>query len=208
MIHFQKKGGKAIAKIGYIRVSSQTQETARQEKLMQDYEVDKVFCEKASGKNTDRTEFKNMINYIREGDIVYVESISRLSRSIRDLLKIVDEFNSKGVKFVSSKENIDTTSPQGRFVLSIFAALSELEREQTLQRQREGIEIAKLQGKYKGRQPIKIDEIEFAKLYKQWKQGKITAVIFQKQLGLSASTFYRRVKNYEQKGLGYEERRK
>jgi len=208
LIHFQKKGGKAIAKIGYIRVSSQTQETARQEKLMQDYEVDKVFCEKASGKNTDRTEFKNMINYIREGDIVYVESISRLSRSIRDLLKIVDEFNSKGVKFVSSKENIDTTSPQGRFVLSIFAALSELEREQTLQRQREGIEIAKLQGKYKGRQPIKIDEIEFAKLYKQWKQGKITAVIFQKQLGLSASTFYRRVKNYEQKGLGYEERRK
>ncbi len=164
---------------------------------MQDYEVDKVFCEKASGKNTDRTEFKNMINYIREGDIVYVESISRLSRSIRDLLKIVDEFNSKGVKFVSSKENIDTSSPQGRFVLSIFAALSELEREQTLQRQKEGIAIAKQLGKYKGRQPIKIDEYEFQKLYKQWKSGKITAVIFQKQIGLSSSTFYRRVKDYE-----------
>ena len=197
MTQFSEKEEKTIAKIGYIRVSSQTQETARQEKLMQDYEVDKVFCEKASGKNTDRTEFKNMMNYIREDDVVYVESISRLSRSIRDLLKIVDEFNSKGVKFVSSKENIDTSSPQGRFVLSIFAALSELEREQTLQRQKEGIAIAKQLGKYKGRQPIKIDEYEFQKLYKQWKSGKITAVIFQKQIGLSSSTFYRRVKDYE-----------
>lgn len=201
MIHFQKKEGHRIAKIGYIRVSSQTQETARQEKLMQDYKVDKIFIEKVSGKNIERTEFQNMMNYIREGDVVYVESISRLSRSIRDLLKIVDEFNAKDVKFVSSKENIDTTSPQGRFVLSVFAALSELEREQTLQRQREGIEIAKLQGKYKGRQPIKIDEFEFQKLYKQWKQGKITAVLFQKEIGLSSSTFYRRIKEYEKGGL-------
>lgn len=168
---------------------------------MQDYKVDKIFIEKVSGKNIERTEFQNMMNYIREGDVVYVESISRLSRSIRDLLKIVDEFNAKDVKFVSSKENIDTTSPQGRFVLSVFAALSELEREQTLQRQREGIEIAKLQGKYKGRQPIKIDEFEFQKLYKQWKQGKITAVLFQKEIGLSSSTFYRRIKEYEKGGL-------
>lgn len=164
---------------------------------MHDYKVDKIFIEKASGKNTDRVEFKNLMNYIREDDIVYVESISRLSRSVRDLLKIVDEFNEKGVKFVSSKENIDTTSPQGRFVLNVFAALSELEREQTLQRQKEGIAIAKQLGKYKGRQPIKIDNNEFEKLYKQWKSGKITAVIFQKQLGLSSSTFYRRIKDYE-----------
>lgn len=163
--------------------------------------MDKVFCEKASGKNTDRTEFKNMMNYIREDDVVYVESISRLSRSVRDLLKIIDEFTEKGVKFVSAKENIDTSTPQGRFTLNIFAALSELEREQTLQRQREGIEIAKQLGKYKGRKPIKIDEIEFGKLYKQWKSGKITAVIFQKQIGLSSSSFYRRVKIYEQKGM-------
>ena len=167
---------------------------------MQAFAVDKVFLEKVSGKNTDRAEFKNMMSYIREGDVVYVESISRLSRSVRDLLKIIDDFNSKGVKFVSSKENIDTSTPQGRFTLNVFAALSELEREQTLQRQKEGIAIAKEQGKYKGRQPIKINEIEFEKLYRQWKQGKITAVIFQKQLGLSPSTFYRRIKKYEKEG--------
>ena len=197
MTQFSEKEENAIAKIGYIRVSSQTQETARQEKLMQAFAVDKVFLEKVSGKNTDRAEFKNMMSYIREGDVVYVESISRLSRSVRDLLKIIDDFNRKGVKFVSSKENIDTSTPQGRFTLNVFAALSELEREQTLQRQKGGIAIAKANGKYKGRQPIKINNNEFEKLYKQWKSGKITAVIFQKQMGLSSSTFYRRIKDYE-----------
>ena len=99
----------------------------------------------------------------------------------------------------SDKENIDTNTPQGRFVLSIFAALSELEREQTLQRQREGIAIAKSQGKYKGRQPLPIDWIKFGQLYEQWKSGTITAVWFQKEMGLRANTFYRRLKEYERK---------
>ena len=108
-------------------------------------------------------------------------------------------FCARGVTLVSSKENIDTNTPQGRFVLSIFAALSELEREQTLQRQREGIAIAKSQGKYKGRQPITIDWVKFGQLYEQWQSGKITAVEFQKQMGLRANTFYRRLKEYERK---------
>ena len=90
-----------------------------------------------------------MLEYVREGDTLYIESISRLGRSTRDLLNIIDVLQRKQVTLVSSKENIDTNTPQGRFVLSIFAALSELEREQTLQRQREGIAIAKSQGKYK-----------------------------------------------------------
>ena len=100
---------------------------------------------------------------------------------------------------VSSKENIDTNTPQGRFVLSIFAALSELEREQTLQRQREGIAIAKTQGKYKGRQSIPIDWLKFGQLYEQWKSGRITAVEFQNCMGLQANTFYRRLREYESK---------
>lgn len=98
---------------------------------------------------------------------------------------------------MSSKENIDTNTPQGRFVLSIFAALSELEREQTLQRQREGIAIAKSQGKYKGRKPIAIDWGKFGQLYERWKFGDITVVEFQKQMGLRANTFYRRLREYE-----------
>lgn len=191
----------AISKIGYVRVSSETQDTARQLAIMKEYKVDKIFEEKASGKNTDRKEFKKMMEYLREDDILYVESISRLSRSVRDLLKIVDELNSKGVKFVSNKENIDTTTPQGRFVLSIFAALSELEREQTLQRQREGIAIAKAAGKYKGRQRIQIDEELFKKYYKKWKAKEITAVQFQKKIGLIPETFYRRIRRYEAEGV-------
>ena len=89
-----------------------------------------------SGKNANRPELKAMLEYVRDGDTLYIESISRLGRSTRDLLNIIDVLQRKGVTLVSSKENIDTNTPQGRFVLSIFAALSELEREQTLQRQR------------------------------------------------------------------------
>ena len=125
--------------------------------------------------------------------------LSRLGRSTRDLLNIIDVLQQKKVTLVSSKENIDTNTPQGRFVLSIFAALSELEREQTLQRQREGIAIAKSQGKYKGRQPLPIDWIKFGQLYEQWQSGTITAVWFQKEMGLQANTFYRRLKEYKRK---------
>lgn len=190
-----------MSKIGYVRVSTETQETARQLKLMEEFGVDKIFEEKVSGKNTDRTEFKKLMEYLREDDVLYIESISRLSRSVRDLLRIVDELNKKGVKFISHKENIDTSTPQGRFVLSIFAALSELEREQVLQRQREGIEIAKAAGKYKGRQRIKIDEELFKKCYKKWKNGEITAVQFQEKVSLIPVTFYRRIKRYETEGV-------
>lgn len=164
-----------MSKIGYIRVSTIEQETARQEELLKSYSLDKVFEEKASGKNTERPELKKMLEYLREDDVLYVESISRLSRSIRDLLSIVDTLNEKSVQLVVIKENIDTTTPQGRFVLSIFAALSELEREQILQRQREGIEIAKAQGKYLGKQFKRIDEEVFLKSFTKWKAGDITA---------------------------------
>ena len=188
-----------MGKIGYIRVSTEHQETARQEALMKQYQVERVFAEKMSGKNADRPELKAMLEYVREGDTLYIESISRLGRSTRDLLNIIDVLQRKKVTLVSSKENIDTNTPQGRFVLSIFAALSELEREQTLQRQREGIAIAKSQGKYKGRQPLPIDWVKFGQLYQQWKSGTITAVWFQKEMGLRANTFYRRLKEYERK---------
>lgn len=183
-------------KIGYIRVSTEHQETARQEQIMKDYGVETIYLEKLSGKNTDRPQFNKMMNYLREGDTLYIESISRLSRSIRDLLKTVDILTEKGVALVSAKENIDTKTPQGRFMLSIFAALSELEREQTLQRQREGIAQAKARGVYKGRKPIAIDEKQFRAVCKQWTDGTITATKAMKRLNLTSSTFYRRVRQY------------
>ena len=185
--------------IGYIRVSTEDQNTARQEVALKERGCTRLYIDKMSGKNKDRPQLQAMLEYIREGDTVIVESISRLARSTRDLLDIVDRFNEKKVKFISLKEAIDTDTPQGRFVLTIFAALSELEREYIRQRQFEGIAIAKAQGKYKGRQPLPIDWIKFGQLYEQWKSGNITAVEFQKEMGLRANTFYRRLKEYERK---------
>lgn len=188
-----------MAKIGYIRVSTQNQETARQEVYMHQMCCDKIYVEKLSGKNTERPELQAMLDYVREGDVLYIESISRLARSIRDLLKLVDLLQSKGVEIVSSKENIDTGSAQGRFMLSVFAALAELEREQILQRQAEGIAAAKAAGKYLGRAKIVVDSTQFNVVYNRWKRGELTARAAMQALNLKPNTFYRRVKEYEAK---------
>ena len=132
-------------KIGYIRVSTEEQNTARQEVLLRELGVDEVFIDKASGKNADRPELTRMMEYVRRGDTVIVESISRFARNTRDLLDLVERLTEKQVEFVSRKEAIDTTTPTGKFMLTVFAAVAELEREYILQRQREGISIAKEQ---------------------------------------------------------------
>ena len=170
------------------------QNEARQLKMAEEQNAEKVFMDKASGKNTDRTAFKEMMAFVRAGDTVVVESISRIARNTRDLLSIVSELTEKGVEFVSLKENIDTTTPQGRFMLTVFGALAELERENILERQREGIEIAKSEGKYKGRKPIDYDEAQMKALCKKWRASEITATAAMKELGLKPNTFYRRVK--------------
>lgn len=181
-------------KIFYIRCSTIEQNEARQLKMAEDQKADKVFIDKASGKNTDREQFKKMLEFAREGDVIITESISRISRNTRDLLKTIDLLNEKQVNFISLKENIDTTTPQGRFVLTIFGALSELERESILERQREGIQIAKEQNKYKGRKETPIDEEKFKKMCAKWRAGEITAVSIQRAFGFTAPTFYKKVK--------------
>jgi len=133
-------------------------------------------------------------NYVREGDSIVVESISRFARNTKDLLELTGQLSSRRVQFISQKENIDTETPTGKFMLTIFGAVAELEREYIRQRQREGIEIAKAQGKYKGR-PEKQPE-GFGEVYTQWKQKKITATSASRQLGISRSTFYRKATAY------------
>lgn len=181
-------------RVGYVRCSTVEQNEARQLKMMDEQNAEKVFTDKASGKNTDRKAFKEMMSYVRAGDVVIVESISRIARNTRDLLSIVSELTEKGVEFVSLKESIDTTTPQGRFVLTVFGALAELERESILERQREGIEIAKSQGKYKGRKPVNVDTEKFKSVCCSWRAGEITATAAMKEVGLKPNTFYRRVK--------------
>ncbi len=179
-------------KIGYIRTSTAGQNTARQEVLMQELGVDQVFIDKMSGKSVERPELKKMMSFVRQGDTVIVESISRFARNTRDLLELVQQLTDKGVEFVSKKESLDTSTPSGRFVLTIFGAVAELEREYILQRQKEGIAIAKQQGKYKGRKAVVPPD--FNTVVSSWKRGDITAVSAMKQLQLSKSSFYRKVR--------------
>ncbi len=126
-------------RIGYIRVSTQEQNTIRQEVLMRELGVDEVYIDRMSGKNTNRPELQRMMEYVRRGDTVIEDSISRFARNTRDLLELVERLTEKGVEFVSKKEAIDTTTPTGKFMLTVFGAVAELEREYILQRQREGI---------------------------------------------------------------------
>ena len=116
-------------KIGYVRVSTQEQNTIRQERMMESLGVDELYIDKASGKNAQRPELQKMIQYVRKGDTVVVESISRFARNTRDLLELVERLTAKQVEFVSQKEAIDTTTPTGKFMLTIFGAVAELERE-------------------------------------------------------------------------------
>ena len=160
--------------------------------MLRELGVDELFVDRASGKNADRTELNRMMNFVRRGDTVIVESISRFARNTRDLLDLVERLTEKQVEFVSRKEAIDTTTPTGKFMLTVFAAVAELEREYILQRQREGIAIAKQQGKYRGRPP-KIYP-DFERIAARWKKGEITAVQAMKQLGMSKTRFYERVK--------------
>ena len=153
--------------------------------------VDKIFIDKCSGKNTDRTALKEMLDFIRADDIVIVESISRLARNTKDLLSLIDKFTEQGVGFISQKESIDTSSPTGKFILTVFGAIAELERDYILQRQAEGIAIAKANGVYKGRKPIDCD---FDTVYRQVELGKISATEAFRQLNVSKSTYYRRVR--------------
>ena len=181
-------------RVGYVRCSTAEQNEARQIKLMENQRIEKIFIDKASGKNIERDNFKAMMAFIREGDTVIVESISRIARNTRDLLGVVATLTDKGVEFVSLKENIDTTTPHGRFMLTVFGALAELERESILERQREGIEIAKAEGKYKGRKPVEVNEAKFRAVCIRWRAGEITATAAMQQVGLKPNTFYRRVK--------------
>lgn len=193
-----------MAKIAYIRVSTQGQNTARQDaKFDESY---KVFTDKASGKEAkSRPALQDMLSYIREGDTVTVESISRIARNTRDLLSIVEAITEKGAEFISLKESIDTRTAQGKFMLTVFGAMAQLERETIRSRQDEGIAIKKAQDRerksqglppetYKGRQPIIVDDEAIRKECKAWREGKQTAKETMKKLNLKPNTFYRRVK--------------
>ena len=175
-------------KVAYIRVSTVEQNEARQLEAMQSKGIDKYFTEKASAKDTNRPQLKAMLDYVRDGDTVYIHDFSRLARSTKDLLEIIELLHSKGVHLVSNKENIDTSTPQGKLMVTMLGAIYEFERANLLERQREGIAIAVKEGKYKGGQVKKIDDDTFNKYYREYKHREINKVQFAKALNISRPT--------------------
>ena len=177
----------------YVRVSTRDQHDTRQLIAMESRGIppERIFSEKQSGKNTKRPQLLSLLDTVQKGDTVVVESISRFARNTKDLLGLVEKLTQKNVEFVSLKEHIDTTTPTGRFTLTIFAAIAELERECTLLRQAEGIAAAKAQGKHLGR-PLKKPPENFAEVVKDWERGKISFDEALKLTGLKRATFYNR----------------
>lgn len=181
-------------KVGYIRVSSYEQNTARQEVLMQDLGVEKLFLDKLSGKDTKRPQLQAMLDYVREGDTVVIESLSRLGRSVKDLIEINEQLTQKGVALESKKEKIETLTASGRLMFNVIASIAQFEREIMLERQREGIAIAKAEGKYKGRKEIAKPD-NWDDVISKWKIREITATKAMQELGLKRTTFYKLLKN-------------
>ncbi len=182
--------------IAYIRVSSIDQNEQRQIEAMQRYNIEKWFIEKVSGKDTNRPKLKEMLDFAREGDTIHIHDFSRLARSTKDLLDIVELLNSKGITLISNKENIDSSTPTGKLMLTMIGAINEFERTNLLERQREGIAIAKRDGKYKGRKAVSIPD--FDKHYQRYISREISKSELAKELNISRPTLDKLIKDYQQ----------
>lgn len=186
-------------KVAYVRVSTVEQNEARQIEALEKHGIEKWFIEKVSGKNiTDRPELQNMLDYVREGDTVYIHDFSRLARSTKDLLEIVEMLQGKGVHLVSNKEAVDSSTPTGKLMLTMIGAIAEFERQNILDRQAEGIAIAKREGKYAGRKPVKVDSEVFKVQVQRYKNREINKTELAKVLKISRPTLDKMLKEYEQ----------
>ncbi|TGE31115.1 recombinase family protein [Desulfosporosinus sp. Sb-LF] len=178
--------------IAYIRVSSVDQNEERQLKAMEKENIKKYFIEKVSAKDTKRPKLLEMIEFAREGDTIFIKDFSRLARSTQDLLNIVKDLDEKGVKLKSLKENLDTNTSTGKLMLTMIGAINEFERANMLERQREGIAIAKAKGAYKGRKRIEKPD-NWQEIYTRWKNRELTANKAMELLCLKRNTFYKLV---------------
>lgn len=183
-------------KVGYVRVSTVTQHEDRQLVTMEKYGVEKLFQEKVSGKDKNRPQLQQLLDFVREGDTVIIHDFSRLARSTKDLLEIVEYLNNKKVALISAKENLDTSTATGKLMLTMIGAINEFERTNLLERQREGIAVAKKKGKYKGRKEVKIDNFE--QYYNKYLNREITKTQLAKELNISRPTLDKLIKEYKE----------
>lgn len=183
-----------IMQIAYIRVSTIEHNEQRQIEAMQKYGIEKWFTEKVSAKDTNRPKLQELLDFAREGDTIHIHDFSRLARSTKDLLDIVEQLNQKGVHLISNKENIDTSTPTGRLMLTMIGAINEFERVNLLERQREGIAIAKRNGKYKGGKRKTVND--FAGHYARYMSREITKSVLARELNISRPTLDKLIAEY------------
>lgn len=183
--------------IAYVRVSTVEQNEERQLEGLKKYNIEKWFTEKISAKDTNRPQLKAMLEFAREGDTIFVWDFSRLARSTKDLLELVETMEAKGVHFKSIKENLDTSTPTGKLMLTMIGAINEFERNNMLERQREGIAIAKAKGKYKGRKEVNIENFE--EHYSRYMKREVSKSALAKELNISRPTLDKLIKEHEEK---------
>lgn len=181
--------------IAYIRTSTIKQNEERQVEALKKYNIERYYMEKASAKDTNRPQLQQMLEFAREGDTIYIHDFSRLARSTKDLLDITERLQENGIHLVSNKEKIDTSTPTGKLMLTMIAAINEFERTNLLERQREGIAIAKRNGVYSGRKPFKSDKFEG--LYSQYISREINKTEFAKLLEVSRPTLDKLIRERE-----------
>lgn len=195
---------------GYIRVSTKEQNLGRQLEALRPYVTDKdnLYQDKASGKDMEREGFQNMLRALRKGDTLYVKSIDRLGRNKQQIKEYLEYFKKKGIRLkIIDMPTTMQDVPEGQewaidminnIIIEVYTSIAEQERATLLQRQSEGIAIAKAQGKHLGRPVMKLPK-EWDSLYKQWKAGEIKAVEFMRMTNMKKPTFYKKVKEYEKR---------
>lgn len=191
--------------IGYVRVSSEDQNPIRQINQLEEIGIKKIYQEKISGASLDRPELQQMLNNTKEGDVIHVTDLTRISRSTRDLFQLIEEIKAKKAELKSLKDtwlDISDDNPYSHFLLTVIAGVNQLERELIKMRQREGIEIAKKQGKFKGRVKKYTDKhkgLEHA--VKLYNSGQYTVKEITEITAVSRSALYRRIKQLQENAL-------
>ena len=179
-------------KVGYARVSTADQNLERQLDMLRQYGADPIFQEKMTGTKRDRPELNWMLAHIASGDTVVVESLSRLGRSTKDLIELVELMKRKGVELVSLKEQIDTSTPTGKLLFTLMSALAQFERDVIAERTKEGLKAARARGRCGGRP--KCDSRKVQQALKLYHARQHTVKEIEELTGVKKATLYRAVR--------------
>jgi len=183
---------------GYARVSTESQNLNRQLDALQKYGVDHIYNEKMTGTKKDRPELAKMIDRMTEGDTVVIESLSRLGRSTKDLIELVELFNQQNVNLVSLKESIDTSTPTGKLLFTLMSAIAQFERDVIADRTKEGLKSARARGRTGGRPKTNTDAVK--KAVKLYKTGQYTIKEIEELTGIKKDTLYRTLREEHYNG--------